>query len=267
MMGVAKTQVYFIGAGPGDPKLLTIRAKEVLEFVDVVLYDRLVSIEVLNMIPKNVMLIDVGKTPHSQTIAQEEITLLIISLVKKGKIVARLKGGDALLFSRGSEEAKAMRRNRISFEIVPGICSAIGATTYAGIPLTHRDFSSSVLIATGRECSDKGRNRIDWKNVPNSSVDTIVLLMGVEMFRHIASDLILGGLDPRTPVAVVEWGTTDKQRTTFFTLDQGMEPGLHLRSPSVIVIGKVVSLADELNWWVGNCRSMATSMPVHQIME
>ena len=253
-----ETQVYFVGAGPGDPKLLTIRAKEVLESVDAVLYDRLVSNEVLNVIPKTVRLIDVGKSPHSRTLTQGEITLLIISLVKNGKTVARLKGGDSLLFSRGSEEATALRRNGISFEIVPGITSAIGATAYAGIPLTHRDYSSSVLIATGHECYDKNKKRIDWRKVPTSSVDTIVLLMGVERFPRIASELIRGGLDPKTPVAAVQWGTTNKQRTTFFTLVQGKVAGASLlQSPSVIVVGSVVSLAEQLGWWMENDQSSA----------
>lgn len=255
-----ETQVYFVGAGPGDPKLLTIRGKEVLESVDVVLYDRLVSNEVLNLIPKTVGLIDVGKAPHSRTLTQDAITLLIISLVKNGKTVARLKGGDSLLFSRGSEEAAALRRNGISFEIVPGITSAIGATAYAGIPLTHRDYSSSVLIATGHECYDKDKKRIDWRKVPTSSVDTIVLLMGVERFPRIASELIRGGLDPKTPVAAVQWGTTNKQRTTFFTLAQGKEAGALLQSPSVIVVGSVVSLAEQLGWWMENDQSSANVM-------
>jgi uroporphyrin-III C-methyltransferase len=247
---MVKTQVYFVGAGPGDRRLLTLRAKEVLASVDIVLYDRLVSHEVLETIPKKVKMTNVGKSAHSMDgPSQEEIIQMIISNVEDGKTVARLKGGDALLFSRGSEEARAMRRKGIKFEIVPGVCSAIGATAYAGIPLTHRDFSSSVLVATGQEGEkNNGKKPIDWKSVPSSSVDTIVILMGVERFPHIASELIRGGLDPKTPVGAVEWGTTKRQKTTFFTLDQGKAKAVPLRAPSVIVIGRVVTLAEDLNW-------------------
>ncbi len=199
----------------------------------------------LDEIPARVEKINVGKKPHSNSMTQDEITRMMISLVGKGKIIARLKGGDALFFSRGSEEARAMRQRGIAFEIVPGISSAIGATTYAGIPLTHRDYSSSVLIATGQEGGGKGKRKIDWRSVPSSSVDTIVLLMGVERFPIISKELIRGGLDPLTPVAAIEWGTTRRQKTRFFKLNQKKVAEL-LRPPSVVVIGKVVGMAKEL---------------------
>jgi uroporphyrin-III C-methyltransferase len=250
LMAKKKAQVYLIGAGPGNPKLLTLRAKEVLEeSVDVVLYDRLVSKEILKTIPGRVRLTDVGKEPYSKNgVTQDEIIGLMISLVREGKTVARLKGGDALFFSRGSEEACALKRSGVRYEIVPGVSSVMGATAYAGIPLTHREYSSSVLVATGQEGQGKGRKkRIDWRRIPSSSVDTIVLLMGAKRFSHIATELILGGLDPSTPVAAIEWGTTTRQRTRLFKLSQQMvSESLH--SPSLIVIGQVVNLAKGLSW-------------------
>lgn len=246
---MTKTKVYFVGAGPGNPKLMTVRSLEVLSTVDVVLYDRLVSKEVLRLIPKHVKIIDVGKKPHVKSITQDEIIHKMISFVKDGKTVARLKGGDALFFSRGSEEAEAMKKNGIKFEIVPGVTSATSATAYAGIPLTHRNYSSSVLIATGQERRNKeDGERINWRKVPSSSTDTIVLLMSAEKLQHIANELLNGGLSASTPVAAVRWGTTPKQETMVFTLEEAAMGVRKVRAPSVIVIGKVVDLIHDLNW-------------------
>lgn len=245
--------VYLVGAGPGDPNLLTLRAAELLGFVDVVLYDRLVSKEVLDRIPEGTERINVGKSPYSEagTTSQEQITNLMISLAESGKDVARLKGGDALFFSRGAEEAIALRDRGIRYEIVPGVSSALGAPAYAGIPLTHRDYSSSVFIATGQEGTDKRKKRINWRDVPSSSAETIVVLMGVASIKHIASELIIGGLDPATPVAAVESGTTQRQRTTVLSLREVSRGLAKVGSPCVFVIGKVAALAYDLNWFEG----------------
>ncbi len=244
-----KTKVYFVGAGPGNSKLMTLRAVEVLHKVDVVLYDRLITKEILGTIPKRAKKIYVGKSPHKESITQDEIIRRIVSLVKKGKTVARLKGGDALFFSRGSEEARAMKKNGISFEIVPGVTSLTGATAYAGIPLTHRDYSSSVLVATGEEGKSKSNTeKIKWSNVPSSSTDTVVLLMGARRLRYIASELLKGGMANSTPVAAVTWGTTKKQTTKLFTLKEASVGKANIRPPSVIVIGRVVNMIDEIGW-------------------
>lgn len=244
--------VYLVGAGPGDPNLLTLRAAEVLGMVDVVLYDRLVSTDVLDRIPRRVEKINVGKNPYSDncSASQEEINGLLISLAEQGKDVARLKGGDALFFSRGAEEASALSERGIKYEIVPGITSALGAPAYAGIPLTHRDYSSSVFIATGQE-SLKNKH-INWRQVPSSSAETIVILMGVASIKHISSELIIGGLDPSTPVAAVERGTTQRQRTTLLSLSEVASGVAKVNSPCVFVIGKVAALAYDLNWFEGN---------------
>ena len=256
-------RVYLVGSGPGDPKLLTLRAFEVLkEKVDIVLYDRLVSSEVLAILPERTRKINVGKMPNSKNKNQNEIERLMISYAKRGERVARLKGGDALFFSRGGHEARTLKRERIDFEIVPGITSALGATAYAGIPLTDRKYSSSVLIATGHEDDSKARSKkIDWSKIP-SSIDTIVILMGVGRMQHIASELIRGGLDSHTPLAIVERGTTEGQRTVLLTLQDAAD-GVTLRRispPSVFVIGRVAGLAKSLNWRGGPVLSKADLM-------
>ncbi|MHB8565559.1 MAG: uroporphyrinogen-III C-methyltransferase [Nitrososphaerales archaeon] len=240
--------VYLVGAGPGDPKLLTLRAVEVLGVVDVVLHDRLISREVLNTIPRKTRKINVGKEPHSRSTSQDEIIRMMVSYVERGKSVARLKGGDALFFSRGAEEARAMKERGIDFEIVPGVSSALAAPAYAGIPLTQRKHSSSVLIATGQEGRDKEK-KINWRKVPSSSVDTIVVLMGVEKIWQISNELIKGGLDPDTPVGAIEWGTTRKQKTTILTLGESAKGLARVKPPCVFVIGNVARIADELNWF------------------
>ena len=237
-----------MGAGPGDPKLLTVRALEILGTADVVIYDRLVSSPILRLIPEHATKIYAGKTPRSKRISQEEINGTLISEARIGKKVVRLKGGDPFVFSRGGEEISALREAHVNYEVVPGVSSAIAAPAYAGIPLTHRKYSSSVAVVTGHEDRMKKEPNIKWSYLA-SSVDTIIILMGVASFEKISKELIHAGLKPDTPVAAIQWATTSRQRTTVFTLQDSTEISRLLKPPSVIVIGKVAKLAKELAWF------------------
>jgi uroporphyrin-III C-methyltransferase len=246
-MRTKEPRVYFVGAGPGNPGLLTLRALEVLGKVDVVLYDNLVTKEILSKIPQRVKKIYVGKRPGKKGITQDAIIQKIIFFAKHDKSVARLKGGDALFFSRGSEEAIAMNENGITFEIVPGISSVIGATAYAGVALTHRDYSSSIFVATGEEGKSHPQ-RINWQNLPQSGTDTIVVVMGAKKFRVIARQLLKGGMAQDTPVVAIRWGTTDKQEVSSTTLKCASSGKIRIRSPSVIVVGKILTLMSKISW-------------------
>lgn len=243
--------VYVVGAGPGASKLLTTKALEVLKRADVVLYDGLVSKEVIRLIPKHAEKMCVGRSSHNDVrLSQEEINDLMITRARSGRRVVRLKGGDPFIFSRGGEEVEALRANGIRFEVIPGVTSAISAPAYAGIPLTHRGYSSSVAIVTGHESASKNKRKVRFAKLAKN-VDTLVILMGVSTLRSISGELIQAGLTPDTPAAAVEWATTARQRTTLFTLGEATRNrmGSSPHSPSVIVIGKVVCLARKLNWF------------------
>ena len=241
-------KIYFVGAGPGDPKLLTIRAFELFHKADVIVYDRLISQDILDLIPRDVEKIYVGKLPQCKGgISQDEINLILIQQARAGKLVVRLKGGDPLIFSRGGEEAEAVAKAKLPFEIVPGVSSALAAPASAGIPLTHRGYSSSVAIVTGHEDPSKMSSKVDWAKLA-SSVDTIVILMGVGRLREIAEELTKAGLEASTPVAAIEYATTEAQKTTLFSLAQAFEVSKSIQSPSVIVIGEVAALAKTLHW-------------------
>jgi uroporphyrinogen III methyltransferase/synthase len=246
---VTKGKVFIVGAGPGDPKLLTLRALEIVRIADVVMYDRLVGEEILRLVPQHASKIYVGKTPQRHVVPQEVINELLISKAKMGKNVVRLKGGDPFIFARGGEEVQALRAAKIDFEIVPGISSAFAAPAYAGIPLTHRNYSSSVAVVTGHQDQSKKEPTIKWAQLA-SCVDTIVILMGVATFKEIAGELIAGGLSPETPVAAIEWATTKRQKIIAFELGEAANGEISgfLKSPSVIVVGKVASLRGELVW-------------------
>ncbi|MCL4339997.1 MAG: uroporphyrinogen-III C-methyltransferase, partial [Thaumarchaeota archaeon] len=206
-----KGKVYIVGAGPGDPKLLTLRALEVIKKADVVLYDRLVSAEVLQLLPKHARRRCVGKSPpRKRKLQQSEINDILIGEARRAQNVLRLKGGDPFIFSRGGEEAEALKRKGIDFEVVPGISSAIAAPLYAGIPLTHRDISSSVAITTTREASSKRAPRVKLSEIA-SNVDTLVILMGASTLGRSCMELIRGGLSRDTPVAAIQWATTERQ--------------------------------------------------------
>jgi uroporphyrin-III C-methyltransferase len=244
-----KGKVFICGAGPGDPKLITLRAAELLKACDVILYDRLVNREIIEQIPADAEKIYVGRMVGDPTTHQDETNELMVNYAKKGKSVLRLKGGDPFIFGRGAEEAEFLIKHSIEYEIVPGITSAIASPAYAGIPLTHREYSSSVAIVTGHEDAEKDRAAVRWQRLAGT-VDTIVVLMGISRLEQISNDLLKAGMEKDTEVAIVESGTTDKQkiiRGTIQTIADVAEK-THLKPPAVIVIGKVAGLK-QLQWF------------------
>lgn len=242
-------KVFLVGAGPGDPKLLTLRAAEVLREADVIVYDRLVSESILKLTPKNAEKIYVGKSAEKHELSQEKINELLVNKALDGKRVVRLKGGDPFLFGRGGEEAEALADNKIDFEVVPGVTSAVAAPAYAGIPLTHRDYASSIAVVTGHQAAD-AKTPIDWRKLAGS-VETIVVLMGVGSLEFTAKNLMEGGLNPNMPVAVIEWGTLEKQRSLIGKLGTIAKEAKeeNVKPPAVIVIGEVVNLGRKLSWF------------------
>ena len=242
-MGVGK--VYLVGAGPGDPKLLTLRALEVIQDADVVLCDRLITKAITQLIPKHVVTLYAGKS-GSRSPPQSEFNRLLVSNAKMGKKVVRLKGGDPFIFARGGEEVDTLRNAAIPFEVIPGVSSALAAPTLAGIPLTHRLYSSSVVIVTGHEDPSKEAPKIDWSKL-STSVDTIVILMGAKTLPRICREILKAGLRPETPVAAIEWASTEMQKTLRFTLEEAASENLEPMpsSPCVVVVGNVASLSDD----------------------
>jgi uroporphyrinogen III methyltransferase / synthase len=247
---MAYGKVYLVGAGPGDPQLLTIKAVKVLKDADVVIYDRLgVSADILCLAPDKAERIFVGKRTGLHEVPQDQITQLIIQKAKEGGKVVRLKGGDPFIFGRGGEEVEALVEEGIEFEVVPGISSSVAAPMYAGIPLTHRDYAASVAIITGHRAGDTEKT-IDWVKIANA-VDTMVILMGVESLEGIVGKLLKGGVSPEKPVAMVESGTYPKQRTLIATLGTIVKEAeeKQIKPPSVIVIGEVANLGRKLAWF------------------
>jgi uroporphyrin-III C-methyltransferase len=240
--------VYLVGAGPGDPGLLTVKARDLLESCDVVIYDYLVNPDLLCHVPKSAERVYVGKVGGGSQTPQKQINSLLINHAMERKRVVRLKGGDPFLFGRGAEEGEALRSAGVPFEVVPGISSALAVPAYAGIPLTHRDLSSSVAVLTGARAGDGSLTR---SLIANSSADTIVILMGVAHLREIADDLMRAGRSGETPAAVIRWGTYDAQQTVTGTLRTiaNDAQGVGMRSPAVIVIGEVVTLRERLKWF------------------
>ena len=238
--------VYLVGAGPGDPGLLTIKARDLLASCDVVIYDYLVNPEILSHVPFHAERIYVGKVGGGRQTPQDQINDLLIKHAQTGARVVRLKGGDPFLFGRGAEEAEALRAGGVPFEVVPGISSALAVPAYAGIPLTHRDLSSSVAVVTG----SRARDEATCINA-NLSADTIVILMGVTHLREIVADLIAAGRSIETPAAVIRWGTYQGQLTVTGTLETIAADALNagIRPPAVIVVGEVVKLRQRLKWF------------------
>ncbi|GBC73064.1 Uroporphyrinogen-III C-methyltransferase [archaeon HR04] len=250
--GNGNGKVYIVGAGPGDPGLLTIKALKVIEQADVVLYDRLVSDGVLGFIPEYVEKVYVGREVGDDPTHQDTTNMLMLKYAREGKKVVRLKGGDPFIFGRGGEEAEFLVEHGIEFEIVPGVTSAIAAPAYAGIPLTHRAYSSSLAIITGHEAT-KDKHGIDIAGIAKA-VDTLVVLMGISNLKDIVDTLLSNGIADDTPIAIVEYGTVkDKQRVTISTLKKIVEYARDVRPPAVIVIGRTVDLAERLRWYKG-CR-------------
>lgn len=210
--------VYLVGAGPGDPKLITVKGLECIQKSDTIIYDRLVSNRILSFARPEGELIYVGKSPERHTLGQTDINRLLVKKALSGKTVTRLKGGDPFVFGRGGEEAEALAEAGVSFEIVPGVTSAIAAAAYAGIPVTHRDFTSTLAIITGNEDPLKKNSSIDWAKI-STGAGTLVFLMGMANLPHITKRLMENGRSPLTPAALVRWGTRPEQRTLVGTLE------------------------------------------------
>ncbi len=242
-------KVYLVGAGPGDSKLITLRAVELLKNADVVLYDRLVSKKIISLIPKKAEKIYVGRAVGDDTTHQNTTNDLMVKYAKSKKNIVRLKGGDPIIFGRGGEEAEFLKEHNVKFEIVPGITSGIGSATYAGIPLTHRKYASSVVFVTGHEDPEKRKEAVKWKRLAKS-VDTIVIMMGLSRIDLICKELIAGGMDKETPVAVIQNGTTPKQKTVVGTLSNiaKIVKSNKITPPTNIIIGKVVDLSKTIGW-------------------
>ena len=242
--------VYLVGAGPGDPKLLTLRGKECLERADVVLYDYLANPSLLDHAPPSAERIYVGRRGRGQYRDQPDINRLLIEHARSGKIVVRLKGGDPFVFGRGGEEAEAVAAAGISFEIVPGVTAAVAVPAYAGIPVTHRTLASTVTFVTGHEDPSKGHSGIEWPRLATAQ-GTLVFLMGMTNLPHIVERLKGEGKTGSTPVAVIRWGTRATQQTVVGTLDDiaAKAAAARMEPPTVIVVGDVVRLRDQLNWF------------------
>ncbi|HEX7206694.1 MAG TPA: uroporphyrinogen-III C-methyltransferase [Nitrososphaeraceae archaeon] len=243
-------KVFLCGAGPGDPKLITVKAMELLKHCDVVLYDRLVSKDIINQIPAECEKIYVGRAVGGSTTHQDNTNIQMVKLAKQGKKVLRLKGGDPFIFGRGGEEAEFLFDNGIEFEIIPGISSAIGAAAYAGIPLTHRQYASSLAIVTGHEDENKVESIVKWDRLADAA-DTIVILMGIEKLEQICCNLIDAGMSRNTEIAIIENGTLKTQRVISGTLVDILHKVEYSRvkAPAIIVIGKVVTLCKKIAWF------------------
>lgn len=242
--------VYLVGAGPGDPKLITVKGLECIQKADVVVYDRLAGHRLLAFARPEAEIIYVGKSPDRHTLKQDEINRLLVEKAGEGKIVTRLKGGDPFVFGRGGEEAEALWEAGIPFEVVPGVTSAIAAPAYAGIPVTHRDYTSALAIITGNEDPLKEDSSIAWDKI-STGAGTLVFLMGMANLPRITRCLIENGRLPATPVALVRWGTRPEQRTLVGTLENISEKAKEagFKNPAVIIVGEVVSLRDKLKWF------------------
>ena len=247
-------QVYLVGAGPGDPGLLTLKGKVLIESADVVIYDALVSPQILEMIGPQAEKIHAGKRRGRHSLPQTETTQLLIEKAQTNAVVVRLKGGDPFVFGRGGEEMEALVAAGVSVEVVPGITSGIAAPAYAGIPLTHRNYSSSVTFVTGHEAVGKYRPEVNWKAIAQGS-ETIVIYMGVQNLPNIIEAVVEGGLDRQTPIALIRWGTRPDQeelRGTLETIVEQVEQA-QFEAPAIAVIGNVVQLNDILS----GCRPVA----------
>ncbi|MFI3226070.1 MAG: uroporphyrinogen-III C-methyltransferase [Clostridia bacterium] len=241
--------VTLIGAGPGEVSLLTVRAKELLEQAEVVLFDRLVSQDILDLIPKTAKKINVGKASSNHIVPQEQINQILLDEAIKNQIVIRLKGGDPFVFGRGGEELDLLVKNNVSFEVVPGITSAIAAPSFAGIPVTHRDFCSSVHIITGHQKKNEPL-KIDFESLVKIN-GTLVFLMGVSSLKQITDGLLDAGIDKNMPAALIENGTRAYQRKVVSTVENIYEDATaqQFKSPSIIIVGKVCSLSDDFDWF------------------
>jgi uroporphyrin-III C-methyltransferase len=241
--------VFICGAGPGNPKLLTLRALELINESDVILYDRLIGGEIIKLFPEKTEKVYVGRNIGDPTTHQNKTNEIMLEYAKKGKKVLRLKGGDPFIFGRGGEEAEYLIENNINFEIIPGITSGIGAAVYSGIPLTHRKYASSVIFVTGHEDPEKKTPIVRWEKLLEAS-NTIVIYMGTEKLDLIIKKIIKGNVDKKTKVAIVENGTLRNQRLITGELDNIVKKAKEekIKPPSIVIIGDTVSLNSKINW-------------------
>ncbi|QLC50395.1 uroporphyrinogen-III C-methyltransferase [Methanolobus zinderi] len=240
-------KVYLVGSGPGDPELMTLKARRLLDSVDVVVYDQLPGKAIIDSIPEKTEKINAGKHAGNHTLKQDEINALIIEKAKEGKSVVRLKGGDPYMFGRGGEEAQELIEAGIEFEVVPGITSAVAVPAYAGIPVTHRDHASMVTFVTGHEDPTKDESALDWETLAKFQ-GTLVIFMGVKMLERNVNELMKYGKDPKTPVALIEKGTRPDQRVTVGVLENiaNLAKERGVKAPAITVVGDVVQLHGEL---------------------
>ncbi|MCF8104706.1 MAG: uroporphyrinogen-III C-methyltransferase [Desulfohalobiaceae bacterium] len=243
-------KVYLLGAGPGDPGLLTLKAREVLSSADCVVYDYLANERFLDDCRSDAELVYVGKKGGEHTLSQEGINELLVQKALEGKRVARLKGGDPYVFGRGAEEAEQLLEAGVEFEVVPGVTSAVAGPAYAGIPLTHREYASSVTFITGHEDPKKKKSAHNWKALAQSG-STLVFFMGVKNLARITDNLLKAGLAPETPAALVRWGTTCEQESLAAPLAEISERAReqNMKPPALLVVGQVVELREKLNWF------------------
>ncbi|MDT3699634.1 MAG: uroporphyrinogen-III C-methyltransferase [Thermincola sp.] len=242
--------VYLVGAGPGDPKLITLRGLECIKKADVIVYDRLSSPRLLSFAKPGAELIYAGKSPVRHTLKQEEINQVLVEKALEGKLVTRLKGGDPFVFGRGGEEAEALLAHNIPFEVIPGITSGIAVPAYAGIPVTHRGFNSTLAIITGNEDPTKEDTSIEWDKI-STGCGTIVFYMGMANLPYIVEKLVSNGRSVDTPIGIIRWGTRPEQQTVTGTLADIVEKAkaAKMGHPAIIVVGGVVSLREKMRWY------------------
>jgi uroporphyrin-III C-methyltransferase len=254
-------KVYLVGAGPGDADLITVKGLKCIQNADVILYDRLVNKELLDYAKESVELIYAGKLPNYHALKQETINSFLVKYAKKGKTVVRLKGGDPFIFGRGGEEASYLVERGVPFEIVPGITSGIAAPAYAGIPVTHRDFSSSFAFVTGH-CKEE--DTVKWESLAKG-IDTLAIYMGVNNLPYIRHQLLSNGKHQDTPVALIHYGTTTQQKTVICTLKDVLTvvEKEKVINPSMIIVGEVVNLHHKLQWFESKHDTLSTSNTIN----
>lgn len=247
----SKTQVYLVGAGPGDPGLMTVKGLRCIQQADVVLYDKLANPEFLKEAPESAELVYVGKTKGNHPLPQDDINKLIVEKAQPGKVVVRLKGGDPYVFGRGGEEAQYLEKIGVPFEVVPGVTAGFAAAAYSGIPVTHRDCTTSVTLVTGHSKSgDKEQPTINW-NCLAPGDGTLVFYMGLSNLDTICRELIAHGRPAETPLGIISCATTAQQMTVISTLENAPQQvsEMAIPTPAVIIVGKVVALRDKLRWF------------------
>ncbi len=261
---MGKGMVYLVGSGPGDPDLLTVKALRLIQSADVIFYDRLVSDEILSLIPNGVTRFMVGKASGHHCVPQKDINQLLINAADKNRSIVRLKGGDPYIFGRGSEEALALKNQGIQFEVIPGITAASGCSSYAGIPLTHRGISRSVQFITGHFRENEPLE-INWEKLVDPQ-STLVFYMGLSSLDYICQSLMTAGLAGNTAAAAIQNGTTVHQKNLISTVENLAEAVRKndMLAPVMVIIGEVVTLSDELSWFISNSDEIQSENTIYE---